>query len=156
MYEAQGVSALRVALLIPSFYGATTWAFWLGLYELRLVAWEPTSPVATAVLLAVLFVFAGSFVIAFRPYQAWYAHRGARTGSTLADIASLVTWRYVAALHALGFIGLGLYIREMAAVFGGLPSLVEVFALSSYAIRWQSEVTSSVGTQLSYFGWIAV
>jgi hypothetical protein len=156
MHRPHDISTLRVALLIPSFYGAATWALWLGLYELRLIAWEPTSPGATAIFLGVLLVFGASFVTAFRPYLNWYSQRHAPPALSVPEPPTINRWAYVAVLHLVGFIGLALYIRQMAAAFGGLPSLVEVFALSSYAIRWQSEVTGSVGTQLSYFGWVAI
>jgi len=63
---------------------------------------------------------------------------------------------YLAFLHALGFFGWVLYTRDFATALGGLPTFGKVLLGASWVIRRQAEVTSSVGTQLSYFGWIAI
>lgn len=60
----------------------------------------------------------------------------------------------IVALHVLGLVGAWMYISEVGYELGGLGAFFDALASESYIIR-QSEVRS-IGTQLSYFGWIAI
>src|SRR5882762_2491508 len=93
------VSILRVALTIPSFYATLTWGVWLMLYWLRLLAWEPSSPLATTVFIAVLLIFITAFLIALRPYIRWHQQQAQSVASPGHRSTESVSWPYVAALH---------------------------------------------------------
>jgi hypothetical protein len=58
------------------------------------------------------------------------------------------------ALHLVGFIGLGLYLREILDLFEGVGGLVDTLFGESYLIR-QAE-TELTGIYFSYFGWMAI
>ena len=152
--QAGGLGTL---LLMPSFQGGLAWAFWLAMYEARLLAWDPAPPLANALYVLALAFYALSTVTWYSKYRAWrdlndaellYDRKARRT----APEARL----YLGILHALGFLGWALYTRDFAAALGGLPTFAQLLLGASWMIRRQAEVTSSVGTQLSYFGWIAI
>ena len=59
-------------------------------------------------------------------------------------------------LHGLGFLGIALYIRDFANALGGIANFGNALLTASYLIRWEGQATTSLGTQLNYFGWIAI
>lgn len=142
---------------MPSVYGALAWAFWWTMYELRLIRWDPTPSMATFTYFAVLACYVVSAVVFYNSYEAWYQRKDGDASIVNAEHS---TGRspalYLAALHAVGFLGFILYARALGAALGGLPTFGQAFLVASWVIRLQGETTTSIGTQLSYFGWIAI
>ncbi len=135
-------------LLIPSVYGLLGWCLALVLYELRVLPWEPTSLELYLVCAVQIFAFALSArihisqAVKLRVDSAKHRYRGS---------AALLL-----ALHALGFIGIAVYVRDFAVEFGGIAEFVATFFSEALAIRALAAEQSSIGVQVSYFGWIAI
>jgi hypothetical protein len=64
-------------------------------------------------------------------------------------------WQIMASLHIIGFLGIALYVHDFSAALGGAARFWTLLATTTYVVRWQAVDTLSVGTQLSYAGWIA-
>src|SRR5207249_8909162 len=142
---------------IPSFYGAIAWAAWFALYQARLIAWDPAPALADTLYVLVLAFYGVSCVLWYGKYRAWHdrndaALRLALPGGQTAPGARL----YLGFLHALGFLGWAIYVRDFATALGGLGTFGSLLIGASWVIRRQAEVTLSTGLQLSYFGWIAI
>ena len=138
---------------MPSVYGALTWGGALLLYKVHLLEWEVSNPYAMAI-----FVIAeGAFIVSainFSPlYRRWLLGRAKRVNRA-GRPAFLKTG--ISLLHLIGFIGLGKYVVDFSRNFGGINGFFLALVNQSYMIRWATEDTSSVGTQISYFGWIAI
>jgi hypothetical protein len=130
---------------------------WLTLYELRLIAWDPPAASAEVIFLVVLAFYSLSALVWFDRYRLWHRRKDSDTFSKARGTLAPPAFRWaLALLHVVGLVGIASYVRTFAAAVGGLPRFVEVLMLASAMIRRQSEVTSSFGTQLSYFGWIAI
>lgn len=139
---------LRYLLLIPSFYGAMTWGGWLVLYQLKLISWNETADRALTWFWLVEAAFVAATVFSYSPYRSlWHSSRS----TTIIHKNGVL-----ALLHFLGFVGIGLQIRDVAATFGGLEAYAAILQTESHRIRWANIETASLGTQLSYFGWIAI
>jgi oligosaccharide repeat unit polymerase len=140
-------------LQIPSFWGALTWVAAFGLYLLRLLSWD--SPSAAALL---VFSFVGiAFVASTLVFEESYVI--VRDSSAHFTNSETPTRRYslqLLALHALGFAGIALYVRDLARVLGGWQVFTAALLYGSQYIRWALEDSVSFGTQISYFGWIAI
>jgi hypothetical protein len=59
-------------------------------------------------------------------------------------------------LHSVGFLGLTLYVIEFSRNLGGIAGFFLALVSEAYVIRLETLTSSSIGTQLSYFGWIAI
>src|SRR5213594_4667202 len=112
---------LRPVLLMPSLYGAASWGFWLVLYELRLIRWEPEPALATLVFVSVITAFCLSVITWHGRYREWYRAKDSVLPQVRAETPR--TGRlYLSVLHGLGFIGLAFYVRDFAAALGGLTA----------------------------------
>lgn len=143
-------------LLMPSTHGLISWSVWLLLYQVKWVSWNPTVGQANIAFAGVLASFAVASLCFIGPFRVFAAQFPARVYSWQFSSTPMYKWRYILTLHTLGFFGIGIYIRDFSNALGGLPSFIAALLGSSYLIRWQAEHTSSIGTQLSYFGWIAI
>lgn len=147
--------SLRLTLLlVPSFWGACTWAVAYVAYHLRLLAWYPTSAFADAV-----FVCAGIFFvlscILTRPYYdraSWAIIRQNESRSYQALGASPIAFLLV--LHLIGLVGVALYVRGLAIALAGWQGFVAALLYAPQYLRWAN--AESIGTQLSYFGWVGI
>ncbi len=152
--QAGGLATL---LLMPSVHGAVAWGAWLALYQLRLIAWDPAPPLADMLYLLVLAFYVISTATWYSSYRAWRERHDMDLVADVAGPDAVPDPRlYLGFLHALGLFGWVVYTRDFATALGGLPRFGELLVGASWMIRRQAEVTSSVGTQLSYFGWIAI
>jgi len=124
----------------------------LLLYLGRLIRWDPVSTLSLAVFAAVWVAWAASLLVMRRPYGARALHWDADSEAP----AKAYPAGMLVLLHIIGFVGIGVYARDLAARLGGWPEFFGALAFGSHLIRWALEDTSSIGTQLSYFGWIAV
>src|SRR5712672_247112 len=108
---------LSTLLLMPSFYGGAFWLFWLLLYDLRLIAWDPSPLLADIVFLLVPAFYIASTVFWYDSYRRWYRSKdvemfAANANATHGPVLLLAT------LHAIGFLGIGLYVRTFATALG--------------------------------------
>lgn len=147
----------RHLFFIPSFYGALAWGIWLALYLMKLVRVDPCSNAALALYLLVEAFFVLSAIAALPRYTAVLQRRdvtGVNGGESAERPGAAGTLLF--ALHGAGFAGLALYVLEFSRNLGGIQGFILALVSEAYAIRWEMETSSSVGTQLSYFGWVAI
>lgn len=136
------------AIFSPSFYGFFTWAATYLIYISNLLPWEPVAPEVHLVFIIQIALFFVSTLL-FSQYfaaakPADHSLRGVRVPSILA----------VMCLHAIGFAGVAKFALDFS------PSLPDGFVGSllddSSQIRALGAEMTSIGTQLSYFGWLAI
>lgn len=146
------LGSANVLILTPSFYGFATWTITLILYLLRILAWPPPTPTALAVMLTTAVCFLASLLLHRPLYRRWLV--GLRK-APLINPYRKYRW-LLAVLHLVGFIGLGLYVQHYSAMLGGFTNFTRLLMERSYVIRLATVESESVGTQISYFGWIAI
>jgi oligosaccharide repeat unit polymerase len=131
--------------LIPSFYGSLTWAAWLFLYSIDLIRLNKCSVEAMAIFIFVeiMFIFA-TFV--FLPF---YKENPTRYKKSTKSKAALLL------LHAVGFTGIAIYVYDFSLNMWGLSGFLFALQNEAAAIRMESLLTTSLGWQVTYFGWIA-
>ena len=142
---------------MPSFHGGVAWGGWLLMYHTRLIAWDPTALLADILFIVVLVCYAISTAVWYPRYHAWHERHDAEVIDPIAERQQTdETHLYLGFLHAVGLVGWVIYTRAFAAALGGLPAFGQALLGASWMIRRQAEVTSTVGLQLSYFGWMAI
>lgn len=141
-------------MLMPSFYGLVMWVGAFGLYTLRLVAWNASTSSALLLFGLVIVAYAASLMLFWGRYAALKEQLMANAAGDRERFVVPVPVLLV--LHAVGLLGLSLYVRDFAGAFGGWQGFFVVFASTSHEIRWQAQLTTSLGTQVSYFGWVAI
>jgi hypothetical protein len=139
-------------LLLPSVYGACMWGVWLALYTARLIPWDDLGATAFALCAAQLAALIGS---------AWAFSGRARetsppTRDRRPDAGNRSERTILLVLHAIGLLGVVKYVLDFSNAVGGLAIFGLMLVEAPHRIRWESEMTTSIGTQLSYFGWIAI
>lgn len=145
---------LRPLLMMPSFYGGTGWIIAFSLYWLRVLDWNPDSTASTIIFVAVAICFPCStffFLPRYRRMAFLTSNEAQNPGR--ARGRGMPPWLLL--LHAAGLLGIVIYVRDMAQVFGGLGGFFSVLLSASHLIRMELAHFYSVGTQLSYFGWMA-
>lgn len=138
---------LVVALTIPSFYGVLGWSISSLLYLSGIVPWEASSNRTNLVIAAGLVAFAFTFMGSMHHY---------RSEGSIREQAEIHHAGFIWLLHFVGLVGISLYIRAFAHDLGGLGDFRTALLTASYKIRLQAEESTSIGTQISYFGWIAI
>jgi len=136
-------------LLIPSTYGFLVWA---GLLSLLALDVSPVDVSATAciVYLYVVACFLLSNALMSRFFLAIDLEnfgkqvRVDRLDSTLFLVSTLI-----------GLAGLGLYILDFSANFGGVAAFFYTFLTDPLAIRAAAADSTSLGFQISYFSWLS-
>src|SRR5436190_14428202 len=146
---------LSTLLLMPSFYGGVLWVFWLLLYDLRLIAWDSSPLLADVVFLIVPAFYIVSTIMWYDSYRRWHRAKEVEMLREHANSAHRL-FLLLATLHAIGFLGIALYVRAFASALGGIQAFAQLLVGGSAFIRRETELTSSFGTQLSYLGWVAI
>lgn len=153
MAEPKYADNLKCLFLIPSFYGAVTWGAWLALYLMKLIRVDAGGALAMGIFLLVEALFLLSLSTSLPSYRSLAADlsrpdrsAGVRFGERHVLIA----------LHAVGFLGLALYVFDFSRNLGGVAGFFLALVSEAHAIRWEAETSSSIGTQLSYLGWMAI
>lgn len=149
---------LKCLFLIPSFYGAVTWGAWLCLYLLKLIRVDDCGMIAMGVFLLMETMFILSLVVSL-PFYLQSAEAEEPGGAVSASAVG--GWRFgtssgLLLLHTIGFLGLALYVLDFSRNLGGIAGFFLALVSESHAIRWEAETSTSIGTQLSYIGWIAI
>jgi oligosaccharide repeat unit polymerase len=157
MAERTFYKEARYLFFIPSFYGAATWGAWLLLYTLKLIRVESCGAGAMALFLAVELFFLLSAAVSF-PYYRAVVGEGAQTRPhpDREGGEGLALRLFLLLAHASGFAGIALYVVEFSRNLGGITGFFFALVNEAYAIRWEAETSASVGTQLSYLGWVAI
>lgn len=150
------MSIATTFFFIPSFYGALAWGVWLLAYRAGILDWSEPSSRSLIVFLFVQAAFILSCLLHLRRFREELSRLPAAdahfVGPTPSGIPVAVQ---ILVPAAIGIAGLLIHFSELAYAFGGLSSIVSVFASASHEIRWQNRDTSTIGVQLSYFGWLA-
>jgi oligosaccharide repeat unit polymerase len=132
----------------PSFYGAAGFGVAYSLYLMPILRYDQGSALLHFLCLLVIASYLSSSVI----FSSLYA-RSLTDKSRQGEIEQIdKAVPYV--LHLVGFLGLALYIRDLLHELGSFSALVLVLLNSPHEIR-QARV-ESIGTQLSYFGWLGI
>lgn len=136
------------AIFTPSFYGLCTWTVAYLFYVSDLLPWESAAlEVHMIFILQMILFFAATLL--FSKYFA-VAKQTGRSLCMLRIPSVLV----VVSLHTIGFAGIAKFILDFS------PNLIDGFFASllddSSQIRALGAEMTSVGTQLSYFGWLAI
>ena len=149
---------LHTLLFMPSFYGALTWGFWLILYFARFMDWNDDQPLSIVIFFLVELAFIASIFVYSRYYRSWIGtHMGAlRMGEGTGQGLTGFYKAFIAALHVVGFYATIQYMREFGSVAGGLSGFKYLVDTQPWYVRNEGEYTRSLGTQLGYFGWIAI
>lgn len=136
------------AIFTPSFYGFCTWAATYLIYISDLLPWEPAAPEVHLIFILQMALFFAATLL----FSKYFAVEK-QTGRSLWSIRIPSVW-VVVCLHAIGFAGIAKFALDFS------PSLPDGFVGSllgdSSQIRALGAEMTSVGTQLSYFGWLAI
>ncbi len=153
MPRQEAISRWSHLFFIPSLYGGVMWGAALALYGARLLEWERNGAYAMVLFLLVEALFVLSVCLHSPIYEHWFSAE--RSISAIQLRASLQK-SLILLLHGIGFIGLAKYVIDFSEGFGGIEGFIIALLSQSYLIRAAAEDTFSIGTQLSYFGWIAI
>jgi hypothetical protein len=133
----------KALLATPSFYCLATFLpAWLG-YLSGYIPWDPSSWLVQGTF--------GAFVITLVAATAMQTSYYFRNPVRLPEFA--IPLPVVIGLCAIGFAGCALYLRDMALKLGGAGTLLVLYGDDPLTIREAQQEFSSIGTQLSYFGW---
>jgi len=58
--------------------------------------------------------------------------------------------------YLVGFIGILIYVSDFSKFFGNASLFISTYLNEAYKIRWEQMTSKSIGTQLSYFGWVGI
>ena len=135
----------RALLTTPSFYALVAFVpSWMG-YLSDMIHWDSASLLAQSSF--------GVFVVTLVVATVLHVRLLLADPIDLESFSvprSLVIW-----LGLVGLAGCLIYLRDMAAKFGGLGILWILYTGDPLAIREAQQDFSSIGTQLSYFGWVS-
>jgi hypothetical protein len=143
----------RGLLLVPSAYGLGTFSLAFALYKMNLTGYQRQLAETDLLVLAVCVVMLSATLAFIRPSLQFvdkpYVQVDLERGSQ--------RWGgVILPLHILGAYGIWSYVSALVGLFGSWAAVGVAFLTESYQLRWASEDIRSVGTQLSYFGWLAI
>ena len=142
--------------LVPSFFGAVTWGFWLVFYQARLIGWDPSRPEAVALFWTVESCYLASLLF-FTPLMwRWIVAPAGFERARTTGQEGIGSRPLLLACHLIGFVGVSMDVVHLAPYFGGLSGFLRHLISDPIAIRLQGLETTSLGTQISYFGWVAI
>lgn len=149
----------KFLFFIPSFYGALTWGAWLVLYLMKLIRLDQCSTQALTIYLFVELMFLVATLVNLPDYRSVmekkHCEENFKSGWRDSSRRQVTTIGLLA-LHFAGFIGLIKYVMDFSKNLGGIYGFMLALFSEAVAIRMEAQTSSSVGTQLSYFGWIAI
>jgi hypothetical protein len=143
---------------MPSFYGAFAWGFWLTIYLARVIDWYPDDPDSIVIYIFVELVFIASIFAFARSYRDWL---GAHLNQQEIEQTTKPKYRrsykkLIVIFHAVGFYGIYQYMHDFGASIGGIQGFWDQTMNQAYLTRLEAEYTTSIGTQVSYIGWLAI
>ena len=155
MHNRSSHNAYTAVFYIPSFYGAVTWGAWLFLYALNLIRVNDFNNSALAVFILTEVLFILSVFVSFPRYGHLLNH--SKNAVVLgSDTDGFIGKPFLLTLHLMGFLGLLKYLIDLAHYFGGINSVLFALLYEAATIRGDVDLPASLGTPLSYFGWLAI
>ena len=155
MHKSSSHDVFTVLFYIPSFYGSLTWGVWFILYLLKLIRVDEVSSSALIIFIVVEILFILSTCLAYPRYRDLLQSRMTadvyQPGSVAFPGKPLLIM-----LHGLGGVGLLKYFMDISSFFGGVNYVLFALMNEAASIRGNVDLPTSMGTQLSYFGWIAI
>jgi oligosaccharide repeat unit polymerase len=136
---------------IPSTYGFLGMLFTFSLYLIRLIEWDTLSVFTFAACVLAIAGFFVSSLFYMKYFWRLIDKRTAMWPDTMLPSVGLILVFYL-----VGIGGVAKYVLDYAAAMGGINAFVSSLLGQSVLIRAQAQLTQSIGTQLSYFGWIAI
>jgi len=151
-------SKLKFLFYMPSFYGGLFWIISLLLYQQKLIKWDNTNPISTLIYIVVPIIYFCSILINGPLYKKMLIKQDKNNlKNYLPNAFARKKGKLLISLfHFIGFLGTFLYIVVFSSKLGGFNGFFHLLFNQSYVIRWEAEETTSIGTQLGYFGWIAI
>ena len=142
---AQELDRIGKALLAtPSFYCLAAFLpAWLG-YLSGYIPWDPASWLAQATFAVFVLMLVAATAVQVAVLQ--------RKPVIVPEFK--VGLPLVISLGLIGLLGCSMYLRDMASKLGGPGALLVLYTGDPLAIREAQQDFSSLGTQLSYFGWV--
>ncbi|WP_265919413.1 hypothetical protein [Cupriavidus nantongensis] len=137
-------------LLIPSTYGVLVWSGLLSLLAFDFIAVD-VSATAYYVYLYVIICFVLSNALISRLFLAIDLEGLGRQ----IEVNGLDMLLFVVST-LIGLAGLGLYILDFSANFGGVYQFFYIFLTNPLEIRAAAADSTSFGFQISYFSWLSV
>ena len=141
-------------VICPSFWGAVTWGGFGILYLARLAEWNPPSLYFWLFFAFVEVLFIAATIQSRRDFSRVLLGEQGPYAAARQRVSPMET-RTLLICHGIGFLGLGLYLSDMMARFGGLGGLLDVAGYTAHEIRIENRFLRSPGTQLAYVGWFA-
>lgn len=136
------------AIFSPSFYGFCAWGATYLIYVSNFLPWEPAAPEVHLIFILQIALFFVSTLI-FSTY--FSATKSTERSLKIVIVPSV--WAAII-LHAIGFVGIVKFVLDFS------PNLPDSFVSSLFSdssrIRALGAEMTSTGTQLSYFGWLAI
>jgi oligosaccharide repeat unit polymerase len=136
------------AVFTPSFYGFCTWLVVYLFYVSDLLPWDPVAIEVHFILIIQITLFLAATIIFSRFFAV------AKQNDRLLQSIRIPSVWWVVCLHIIGFAGIAKFALDFS------PNLPDGFVGSllrdSSQIRALGAEMTSVGTQLSYFGWLAI
>lgn len=133
-------------ILLPSFYLILGFNFPMILFYMNFIQWDSTSLVVDFIFGLIFLSNIGSLYLSNKLINSNRVTVNLEHKNT--KILKLV-FNFFGVLGILGYV---LYINELCVNFGGINGLLETVKFGAEPIRLF--VSQSVGTQLTYFGWI--
>ncbi len=155
MQEMSPYKVSTTVFYIPSFYGAVTWGAWLFLYVLRLIKLDNFNPLALALFILIELLFVLVACSSFPRYRDVLSNTKNATDHRMSN-DGFPCKSLLLALHVIGFLGLSKYLMDIASYFGGFNYVLFSLLHEAANIRGDIDLPTSLGTQLSYFGWLAI
>lgn len=150
-------SRLMAVFYIPSFYGALTWGIWLLLYLLQLIQLNECSVEAMVIYITTEICFVISAYLSYPIYRDKIV-MNRNVKEYLHPACGQHSWirMVLLALHAIGFTGLALWLVHLAEYLGGINLLLFALLNAAETIRGDTNLPTTIGIQLTYFGWLAI
>jgi len=158
MPDTRRLNDASVLFFIPSFYGAFTWGTWLVLYFMNLVRIDDCSYTALVIFLLVEIMFLLSLLYSLPAYRQCLEARNVIVPQFSTGLSSSKFSMHLLLLflHAIGVVGLVKYYIDISKAMGGAWWFMFALMNEASQIREETGLTTSIGTQIAYPGWIAI
>ncbi len=142
---------------MPSFYGAFTWGIWLSLYLMRLIRLDACSGMALAIYIATEIFFVLSMALSYPHYRGTILADHSQPGDVFPSCERRTALKLTLLLfHLAGLLGLSTWLMHIAGYLGGFNLVLLALTSAADTIRGASDLSSTIGIQVSFLGWIAI
>jgi oligosaccharide repeat unit polymerase len=136
------------AIFTPSFYGAITWVLIYVLYAMDFLQWEAAGVEAHIVFVVQITFFLIATVLSAAKFEC--------INGVISKLGSIKhpSVKIVLLLHSLGFFGLAKFIIDFSPNLSN--GFIQSLLVNPSSIRALGAEMTSIGIQISYFGWLAI